>query len=105
MNVLIVHAHPEPRSFNAALTERATQELMDAGHEVVLSDLYRMGWVLDYADPSSILDVVFSPKSAFQYTGWQSADYEKLLADAAAEPRPRLDAGGIVEVGRQRTAR
>ena len=49
-------------------------------------NLYRMGWVLDYADASSILDVVLSPKSAFQYTGWQSADYEKLMAKAAAEP-------------------
>ena len=49
-------------------------------------NLYRMGWVLDYADPSSILDVVLSPKSAFQYTGWQSADYEKLMTEAAAEP-------------------
>jgi oligopeptide transport system substrate-binding protein len=46
---------------------------------------YRMGWVMDYADPSSMLDVVFSPKSAFQYTGWQSPEYEKLLADALAE--------------------
>ena len=41
---------------------------------------------MDYADPSSILDVVLSPKSAFQYTGWQSEDYEKLLAQARAEP-------------------
>jgi oligopeptide transport system substrate-binding protein len=49
-------------------------------------NLYRMGWVMDYADPSSILDVVFSPQSAFQYTGWGSTDYEKLLAEAAAEP-------------------
>ncbi len=49
-------------------------------------NLYRMGWVLDYADPSSILDVVLSPQSAFQYTGWQSADYEKLMAEAVAEP-------------------
>ena len=43
-------------------------------------NLYRMGWVMDYADASSLLDVVLSPKSAFQYTGWQSADYEKLMA-------------------------
>jgi oligopeptide transport system substrate-binding protein len=47
---------------------------------------YRMGWVMDYADASSMLDVVFSPKSAFQYTGWQSPEYEKLLTDALAEP-------------------
>ena len=49
-------------------------------------NLYRMGWVMDYADPSGLLDVVLGPKSAFQYTGWQSADYEKLIAEAAAEP-------------------
>jgi ABC-type oligopeptide transport system substrate-binding subunit len=47
---------------------------------------YRMGWVMDYADASSMLDVVFSPKSTFQYTGWQSPEYEKLLTDALAEP-------------------
>jgi oligopeptide transport system substrate-binding protein len=46
---------------------------------------YRMGWVMDYADPSSMLDAVFSPKSALQYTGWQSPDYEKLLGEALAE--------------------
>ncbi len=48
-------------------------------------NLYRMGWVLDYPDPSSLLDVVFGPKSAFQYTGWQSKEYEDLLASARAE--------------------
>jgi oligopeptide transport system substrate-binding protein len=46
---------------------------------------YRMGWVMDYADPSGMLGVVFSPKSAFQYTGWQSPEYEQLLAQALAE--------------------
>ena len=45
-----------------------------------------MGWVMDYADPSSMLDVVFSPKSTLQFTGWQSADYEKLIEQARAEP-------------------
>ncbi len=47
--------------------------------------LYRMGWVLDYADPSSMLQVL-SPRSRLQYTGWSSADYDRLLAEAAAEP-------------------
>ncbi|MGF6637424.1 NAD(P)H-dependent oxidoreductase [Paraburkholderia sp. BL10I2N1] len=44
MKVLIVHAHPEPKSFNGALTERAIQCLESTGHEVVVSDLYRMTW-------------------------------------------------------------
>lgn len=40
MKILIVHAHPEPSSFNAALTQAASTALWDAGHEVVVSDLY-----------------------------------------------------------------
>ena len=40
MKVLIVHAHPEPSSFNAALTQAAKDALRNAGHEVVVSDLY-----------------------------------------------------------------
>lgn len=49
-------------------------------------NLYRMGWVMDYADPSALLDMVFSPRSAFQYTGWQSKRYDELLAQALIEP-------------------
>lgn len=49
-------------------------------------NLYRMGWVMDYADPSALLDMVFSPRSAFQYTGWQSKKYDELLARALIEP-------------------
>ena len=48
-------------------------------------NLYRMGWVMDYADASSLLKI-FSPKSRFQYTGWTSEDYDRLLAEALAEP-------------------
>jgi NAD(P)H dehydrogenase (quinone) len=42
MNVLIVFAHPEPKSFNGALFETAIATLTGAGHAVVTSDLYRM---------------------------------------------------------------
>jgi len=38
--------------------------------------------VMDYADPSSMLQV-FAPGSRFQYAGWSSADYERLLAQAS----------------------
>jgi len=40
MNVFIVHAHPEPQSFNGALTAHARQTLEGAGHKVQVSDLY-----------------------------------------------------------------
>lgn len=42
MRVLIVHAHHEPTSFNSAMTHEAVTALTDAGHEVVVSDLYAM---------------------------------------------------------------
>ncbi|MGE4360435.1 MAG: NAD(P)H-dependent oxidoreductase [Lysobacteraceae bacterium] len=44
MQILIVYAHPEPRSFNRAMLERATAELRAQGHMVVVSDLYAMGF-------------------------------------------------------------
>jgi len=40
MNVLIVHAHPEARSFNAAMMQIAAETLRAAGHVVAVSDLY-----------------------------------------------------------------
>ncbi|MDY7022793.1 MAG: NAD(P)H-dependent oxidoreductase [Cyanobacteriota bacterium] len=42
MNVFIVHAHPEPQSFNGALTQKAQEILKAGGHEVIVSDLYAM---------------------------------------------------------------
>ncbi len=41
MHVLIVHCHPEPASFNAALTEVARTTLRKQGFSVEISDLYR----------------------------------------------------------------
>ena len=42
MRVFIVHAHPEPRSFNGAMTRTAMDALQADGHEVEVSDLYAM---------------------------------------------------------------
>ena len=44
MNVLIVYAHPEPMSFNGAMKDLAVEALRGAGHDVVVSDLYAMGF-------------------------------------------------------------
>jgi NAD(P)H dehydrogenase (quinone) len=42
VNALIVYAHPEPKSFNGATKDVAVETLRNAGHEVVVSDLYAM---------------------------------------------------------------
>jgi len=44
MKTLIVLAHPEPRSFNGALKDKAVETLREIGHQVQVSDLYAMNW-------------------------------------------------------------
>jgi NAD(P)H dehydrogenase (quinone) len=52
MNILIVYAHPEPRSLNGAVKEFVINRLQRAGHQVRISDLYAMRWkaTVDAAD-------------------------------------------------------
>jgi len=64
MNVFLVLAHPERRSFNGAMFDTAVETLSAAGHAVVTSDLYRMGF-----DPVS---------SRRNFTSIKDADYLKL---------------------------
>jgi len=59
VNVLLVFAHPEPRSFNGTLRDAAVETLEAQGHSVVVSDLYAEGFdavagpgdFLERADP------------------------------------------------------
>ncbi|MBG6082263.1 NAD(P)H-dependent oxidoreductase [Rubrivivax gelatinosus] len=82
MKVLIVYAHPEPRSLNGALKDFAVERLQRAGHEVQVSDLYAMRWkaALDADDdrahpPGARFDASANSKRALD-TGTQSADIE-----------------------------
>ncbi len=42
MNVLVVYAHPNPKSFNHAILEQFTKGLRDSGHSFDVLDLYAM---------------------------------------------------------------
>ncbi len=44
MNVLILHAHSEPKSFTSALKDIAVEFFRDNGNEVIVSDLYAMNF-------------------------------------------------------------
>jgi NAD(P)H dehydrogenase (quinone) len=44
MNILIVHAHPEPNSFCAALKNKAVEHFQQKGFQVEVSDLYKMNF-------------------------------------------------------------
>ncbi|WP_058959411.1 NAD(P)H-dependent oxidoreductase [Type-E symbiont of Plautia stali] len=73
MNVLIVYAHPEPRSLSGSLKDFAVTYLQQAGHRVQVSDLYAMQWKaqLDAADTLAPLvgahyDATLDSRSAFE---------------------------------------
>ncbi|WP_425317858.1 NAD(P)H-dependent oxidoreductase [Pseudomonas nitroreducens] len=80
MNVLIVYAHPEPRSLNGSLKDFAVRHLQAAGHAVQVSDLYAMNWKaplnacdnLD-RDPEARFDPSLDSKRAYA-AGRQSTD-------------------------------
>jgi NAD(P)H dehydrogenase (quinone) len=44
MNVLIIYAHPEPKSLNGAILNTLKQQLGLAQHRVKVSDLYGLNW-------------------------------------------------------------
>lgn len=48
----------------------------------------RSGWIGDYVDPNTFLDM-FVSTSAMNQTGWANARYDELVAGAAREPDPK----------------
>lgn len=86
MNVLIVHAHPEPRSFTAAMKDTAVETLSAAGQSVVVSDLYAMGFdpVAKAADFPSRADSEYLVYALEQRRAWETGT---LSPDIDAEVR------------------
>jgi NAD(P)H dehydrogenase (quinone) len=80
MNVLLVYAHPEPRSLNGAMRDFMVERLRGAGHEVKVSDLYAMNWkaTLDADDfPQRDTSRRFEPSTDSKHAfiaGTQTAD-------------------------------
>ena len=93
MNILLVYAHPEPRSLNGSLKDFTVKHLESAGHSVQASDLYAMNWKAQLDADDSIerrsgerFDPSLYSKHAYE-NGLQSLDIvheqKKLLwADA-----------------------
>jgi putative NADPH-quinone reductase len=61
MKILIIYAHPEPKSMNGAMFNKAIDTLINAGHEVKVSDLYAMQFnpVSDRTNFTTVNDAAF----------------------------------------------
>jgi NAD(P)H dehydrogenase (quinone) len=92
-NILIVHAHPEPKSLTGALKNLAAECLSAQGHVVQISDLYGMDWKAaadreDFTQLAQPERLKYASESGHAFTGnFQtpdvSAEQQKLLwADA-----------------------
>jgi len=84
MKILIVHAHPEPKSFNGALTQRAVDTFTAEGHEVVVSDLYAMGFdpVSDRSNFTTVADPDYYKQQAEEA---YATEHGGFAADVLAE--------------------
>lgn len=65
-----------------------------------VTQVYRAGWIADYADPGTFTDLLRSD-AGLNDTGYSSAEYDRLTAAAAAEASParRL---GLLEAAERR---
>lgn len=89
MKVLIVYAHPEPKSFNGALKDLAVSILTENGHTVQVSDLYSMKFKA-VADREDFLEL--ENPDFLKYQTEQNLAYEKgqLAPDIIAEQEKLL---------------
>ena len=74
MNVLIVYAHPEPKSFNGAMKDLAVETLTGAGHAVRVADLYALNVkaVVDADDVLQRHDPAFFNIQAETQLAWEN---------------------------------
>lgn len=94
MNALIVYAHPEPASFNAALRDAALEAIRAAGHQAEVSDLYAEGFnpVAGRHDFTTVADA-----ARFHYQGEQmlAAQQQGFSAELARE-HERLNRADVI---------
>ena len=84
MNVLIVYAHQEHQSFNAALLQRSIDVLVSQSHAVELSDLYGMGFN-PVATQSDFLDRRFPERLQYDREQKHSTAHHTFSPDIASE--------------------
>lgn len=84
MHLHLVHAHPEPKSFTAAMRDTIMETCVSEGHTVTLSDLYAMNFnpLLSAADFADRRDADHLTYALEQRHNWQAGT---IAPDIAAE--------------------
>jgi NAD(P)H dehydrogenase (quinone) len=95
MNILIVYAHPEPKSFNGAMKDLAVSVLTQQGHQVKVSDLYEMKFkaLADHEDFAELDYPEFLKEKTEQNV---SSEKVKLAQDIVAEQEKLLWADVLI---------
>ncbi|RLV01241.1 NAD(P)H dehydrogenase [Streptomyces griseocarneus] len=93
--ILIVTAHPEPRSLNASLSAFAADELRAAGHEVRTSDLYAMKWKAT-VDADDFPDHSPEDRLAVMPASERATTANRLTPDVAAEQEKVLWSDALI---------
>lgn len=84
MRILVVYAHPEPRSFNASLLNVSLEVLRSAGHEVEVRDLYAQGFN-PVAGPADVGERVNTDYFSLGHEQQHASAHSLFAADIEAE--------------------
>jgi NAD(P)H dehydrogenase (quinone) len=89
MNVLLSHAHPEPKSFCTAMYRMAIQALKEQGHNVQISDLYHQSFnpvagAADFSERRNSDYLTYALEQRYAY------DSDALAADIQGELKVML---------------
>ena len=100
MKALVVHCHPDPSSFTAAVRDRAVTALTAAGHEVRVTDLYAAGFnpVLSATEREHHLDPGPDPSVAGHAADLQWCDHLVLVYPTWWSGQPAMLKGWIDRV-------
>ncbi|HEY0826675.1 MAG TPA: NAD(P)H-dependent oxidoreductase [Bacilli bacterium] len=84
MNVFIVYAHQEPKSFNGALKDTAVETLEALGHTVKVSDLYAMNFKA-IADQHDFTELENADYFKYQTEQIHASKHDTFTSDITAE--------------------
>lgn len=93
--VLVVYAHPEPRSLTRRFVAETIQTLERQGHTVQQSDLHGMGWKATF-DEDDFPSRINNDRFAFIQESEHAYRTGQQTRDVATEQRKLLDADAVI---------